>query len=1495
MRCWCFVCYSTSFQALFILLRWGISHRLLYYAFFSTFIRIAVCSHFSNQHSQLPRRPLWPIDRMMVALGASTARFGQAARPAGPSPEVVDFWITQIMSIGPDAEWWLDIHECRLLLDGMIQGAISFKQVIDDPPNSILAAVGRALASPRSRRGSQKKNEELYPPPSALQTLKEHDAAKQYPWLTFETTFRESILGRDSFFKIGEALLAFKRKKAIKDVVKKLGLDKQRSIGQSLIRRWASFALFVEPDEPLLPLYWQMFFALYFSRIEHGQFGKGNESGYFGYQFLLGRSGSTLLATCIDRLGFLGDHFSRLATDDPMPLRLKLVRLFRAMLMWISTAHVGDLMHEIEISMSPESFWLEKLLPLSSTNVFESSRRHFWWDLVDIDGLQASVVKHCEDFVPFKDFDNQSPGPDKEKKHPNIRMRSSPIDMTPPMVNAECLALDLPTCLRLPVDQAAGGRAPKDAALAVKTAASSYENRLSLNSALDAQFMESVPDLYRNVETQSRFEQACSHNHKCRGKALFVLQHKQCKKIALVENTISGTHEGLVQCTVTPEISLEFCGELIRISKVIRFLIDFPTASNQSLGMEWLFDLVDTMSIEVREYPPTAKFVPAAIKSLAHISIQPILAHQIKILRTMGRNPHLIPFLCPSLNPPETHFVELFRVGVTVMWTCGKASEEVLDRFDLERWLIRNPPLTERTEFFRICASSLRDEMGKSDSDNLEPTGACVGLMARISRISQFNFPELHGCLLSFAIAGLRTRDVPSRVWKLLSECPLSMLPWAEIQNSTKNLSDAFWAHRRSLLAHGDTNTLFSACDQHISYLHEFIVRLFEAAAPHAIRNPQLVNPLWDGLWQVYGPWISPVIMDSATRNLVPSSPWKSEEDYLAVAALNSLVDCARALASVDELTALRRVWAFMCAHVTGQSEGHVVAVMWLTFGRVEWANYAWRIDVSVIKEMKSLMDQFSDERSMETALFLTTILNQVDWSACFLSEESKPYTLEFLSLVVMILTNLAFPCPDAMVNFSTRLRQTKWCSLSVEQSELLLEKVSEVLYGSKWKAVSRRSQSRRESYSSKSPDALSQLDSAEDRAAFILDLMRLVVSDASSDEISVDVERMQKIRLFSEWILSAFLETGPAPLCRPAQYANIASALLADLSASLQSPGLDPLCADRARVELVGIAREFLSLMNLSQKNIQLPEEMSKMVESVLTDFRPLAPFALTAACRCLLSLKKLALVAERCIDSIFQDGDPDWEAVESALEIPELAEEEFLSECVHYSAVHTLHAVAIIKHKSISERNNMSDLQSLFLNVSEWLKDIDVQAVDHTKLIPLWWAVLDWQTTLVHALCAAHPDVHTVARRKSGLHDADKVVTRLSRMVAKCESDTVGWSMLSAIGIGGKSSHLPEFRIAARAIHIFLQLLCDSKGGYTWWKPEFSQVSSETRTRSGTELRKLADHKSYAPLKEKILNVHGLLVKTPFESLMDFRPFFRHICAVLFPKVHSLLPDVV
>lgn len=80
----------------------------------------------------------------------------------------------------------------------------------------------------------------------------------------------------------------------------------------SIVRRWARHAIAMAPDHPLLPLYWQLFFQLYFARAPlKGQTSKLNERGMFGYRFFEGDSGVKLLKEVRDRLAFLAGFLAK--------------------------------------------------------------------------------------------------------------------------------------------------------------------------------------------------------------------------------------------------------------------------------------------------------------------------------------------------------------------------------------------------------------------------------------------------------------------------------------------------------------------------------------------------------------------------------------------------------------------------------------------------------------------------------------------------------------------------------------------------------------------------------------------------------------------------------------------------------------------------------------------------------------------------------------------------------------------------------------------------------------------------------------------------------------------------------------------------------------------------------------------------------------------------------------------------------------------------------
>ena len=54
-----------------------------------------------------------------------------------------------------------------------------------------------------------------------------------------------------------------------------------KSVEDFNIYKWAAYCLYLHEDEDILPLFWQIFFALYFEATRHGEL-----PNFYGYHFL---------------------------------------------------------------------------------------------------------------------------------------------------------------------------------------------------------------------------------------------------------------------------------------------------------------------------------------------------------------------------------------------------------------------------------------------------------------------------------------------------------------------------------------------------------------------------------------------------------------------------------------------------------------------------------------------------------------------------------------------------------------------------------------------------------------------------------------------------------------------------------------------------------------------------------------------------------------------------------------------------------------------------------------------------------------------------------------------------------------------------------------------------------------------------------------------------------------------------------------------------------
>jgi hypothetical protein len=179
-------------------------------------------------------------------------------------------------------------------------------------------------------------------------------------------------------------------------------------------------------------------------------------------------------------------------------------------------------------------------------------------------------------------------------------------------------------------------------------------------------------------------------------------------------------------CLPSIEVSREFCGQLLAMSRLIAFLVESAQLAQSSgrttldlapgvqiaseqvvaCGVQWFYVLAELDSPVTRLYPPARFFLRQSLASLRVVLASPLMltaTQQTRLLGTLAEHAHLIPVLAPALNPgalaantagsaPE-QFVQLLRQAITVNDVVGRQSAHVLARYESDTFF-RLSPLT---------------------------------------------------------------------------------------------------------------------------------------------------------------------------------------------------------------------------------------------------------------------------------------------------------------------------------------------------------------------------------------------------------------------------------------------------------------------------------------------------------------------------------------------------------------------------------------------------------------------------------------------------------------------------------------------------------------------------------------------------------------------------------------------------------------------------------
>ncbi|KAG0306256.1 hypothetical protein BGZ98_002722 [Dissophora globulifera] len=578
-------------------------------------------------------------------------------------------------------------------------------------------------------------------------------------WFAYYVLSIETSLEREMRIKVGNHYRQHPAELEtvgnIKSVMKNLGITSRKTLQNFAIWRWAQHLLILPYDTYLLPLFWQMFFYLYYGHVEQ-------RDRYYGYKFL--ETSPEMVEQLRDRLQQTYTYFGKEAQKairelDPVkagPLTA-LHEFYIALHGWISeplllTAGIDfkrirkDLMADRLIacrlpdplecnmstwrdllvdrsittqpvvasgthSMSPDRFsptsYSSANSPRSRTTSYDQARAmrrhgHAWQD----QKISNSLSQHSK------------AGPDFYI--PRMLVQSPVIDNKASPQNL----------FNQPV------RILKDYCRTYRAANDAYEN-------LDASYLSELGALYHNEFKTTKLEIACdtTPNTLCKRPAVIEIKYEEIVVNESIKQSIVENRER-AQALRLGTIEQGLCLAALEIFKIIDTILLRLNSTTvnmtlQQLSTQSFYYLCGELLDDARGYSPAHIVLSSIIDTLGMqvVAKDPDLTE--KTLDLMKTDDFIIAMLYKTFYPAAvpSGFVRLYK-RIAIRKDYGLASKDLLLRqFDVQAWACDTavgdgkqrsdgPSSLNRLEFYEVAFTAMmaQQQLQKQDDQIQEST-----------------------------------------------------------------------------------------------------------------------------------------------------------------------------------------------------------------------------------------------------------------------------------------------------------------------------------------------------------------------------------------------------------------------------------------------------------------------------------------------------------------------------------------------------------------------------------------------------------------------------------------------------------------------------------------------------------------------------------------------------------------------------------------------------
>lgn len=580
-------------------------------------------------------------------------------------------------------------------------------------------------------------------------------------WFAYYALSVETGLERDMRIKVGNYYRLhpadFKVHGNIKTVVKTLGITSRKTLQNFAIWRWAQHLLALPVDTFLLPLFWQMFFSLYFGHAQH-------PTTFYGCKFL--ETNPEIVEHLKERLQATYTHFGQEARKAVQAQDVKragplttLHEMYIALYGWISEPLL--LTPDIDIRRIRKDLMPNLLTTCRLPDPQECSP-DLWkvFLLVEQDDAKSTFSETGPGRSTSSFHEISSPPGSKNADTSRTRAVRKHSHAWQEQKIVNCIAKQSKTGPEFFVPRVLAPAAAfsmqttpqglfSQPVRSMRDYRKNYEATNEAYTNLDVVYLSELGALYHNEVRAKRIEVACdtTPNTHCVRAAVIELKYEEIIANDNVKNSIVENRQRARELRLG-SVEQGLCLATLEISKTISTLLDRlelepSNTTLQELSIRSFYYLCNELLGDASTYPPTFVLLTSIVESLGMEVVAKDPSQTEPILDLMKTDDFRISILFKTFYPAAvpSEFVRLYS-RIAACKDYGLASKDrLLRQFDVQAWAVEpivsapggeldqqnksnGPSVLDRLAFYEVAFTAMvaQQQLQKQDDRIQEAT-----------------------------------------------------------------------------------------------------------------------------------------------------------------------------------------------------------------------------------------------------------------------------------------------------------------------------------------------------------------------------------------------------------------------------------------------------------------------------------------------------------------------------------------------------------------------------------------------------------------------------------------------------------------------------------------------------------------------------------------------------------------------------------------------------